>query len=1188
MRRIIVFFLCFFGFIAPGETVLYEYSFQNGPENWQSSGNASWSPEARRPGKNGSLVLRFEQEKDSLPAWRSPVLKLDGRAVKIGFWAADNYLRQQDYSYSAGISVKRCNADGVPETELAKVYTEWDNSLVSPYMWGMRTRENAVWKYYEMEIGPGNPFIRLFFDFRAPLVRGRCLLTDVRVTESTKKSIPLPEQKNSKSETRLLLSSPASGGLFFQGDSLRFDAFLYQPSAEKINLPEKAYFHVEVCDFERNPLAEMRVDAREFTQIRDGEFYKSEIARKRKITPENHAVKRFILDDPAAKQPGILFLLKAELVSDKKVLVSDTILYGVVEPLPAVKNPEKSFFFTRDQGVPYYDSLSTGGKSAADQEFVRKMRSTRIATLDNAYNWSKLQKKWPGPILIPELLPEIPKNLYMPNIEQVRVARMIPKGASIPEKNPVFYAGRKGMLQFDYHAEAYADFIVEYVKRNHHAITHVIPSGLERPFSHRVPILQKKVYEELKKFDPSIQIGFTINFIRLDDFRKHELFRYTDFLNVHMYGSSLGFPFDDKVDPYKNFYKTVLKKKVPPFTLTEGAMRPPPGYLNYASGTVRGIWSLLENGFTGIYYYHQRNRTALENPDITDSVTSDPTSPGYDNYRFVQLADRPVFAPEIVMKPGSLSKRWRPGDGSGGGCSIMPTPAAMAYYNLIHDFDYLPFQRMRLRGGCKIYSFGDHAKNICGIEPLEGAPEQLLLVKSASPYIFRDLLGRITRMVPVGNLSVIQPGKYPCTLIFDSPGDIPEFTALSRGFLSLPAASPGSELPCRLEPPFSASGLTFGIQLSGPEKIRGVLMGNETGFSGTIPLPADLKPGKRPVRAFLRKGDAVCGIYHTELNVPDSLEITLEKCVKTAGKEAGFAVQITNSSARQADGTICFEDRWFSRSPSPAITKRKFSVPPHETKQVFFQVPDEMIRMNFNEVIALDVLLSGDEKRTVRGRIHFRASPYVEKPPVIDGDLSDWNLSELYPVPLERVRMTDVDLPVPENRSSPGKFYSVWHGDTVYFAVAVEDTTPQSRSMDLNLWMDDNLLIGIYPWITRTGEKLHAGYYREHIGFHKDGTTGKYRAGNYIPSDGEKDMKNVRAVVKKTSSGYIYEIAYPVSSLFPLKLEPGGGFRLSLTNFDARDFRNVPYFYGELSYFGGAAVNYHTNPELWFEFLFAK
>ncbi|MBQ9770885.1 MAG: hypothetical protein IJW23_03575 [Lentisphaeria bacterium] len=1186
-RKILsIFVLLNLTFLLISGEIIYQNNFAASPENWTAKGNAAWSRAARKNGC-GSLVIAYEKDNDSLPSWQSPVIRLNGKAVKISFYAADNYLQQQDYSYSGGFSVKACDKNGNTSAELGKVYTEWDNSLVSPYMWGVRTEKNLIWKYYELKIGPGHDYIRLNFDFRGAFVRGRCYLSEVCVTEENETGLKTEKVPAKTAGLKMLLSTPAPGGVFFAKDSLRFDALLYDANSREIAIPEECELQITISDYEQNILFSGREKRGKLSRVQDPEFFRSEFAEKNRITPRNHGVFRLVLNDPAAKETGILFLLNVRLLSRGKILAQDTILYGVTDPFKTVKNPEKSYFFTRDQGMMYYDGLSSGEKSVEGQDFTAKTNSHRCASLDLSYHWSKYQKVYPGPIRIPELLPASPIHLYMPNIEQVRQGKMIPEGAKFREKTPTYYAGRKNRLMYDYNADAYADFIIEYVKKNRHAISHVIPAGLERPFSNRVLILQKKVYTELKKFDPKLQIGLSINFVTPELFLKHELYNYVDFLNTHMYGSAISFPIETTVTPYRDLYRQKLKKKLPPFTMTEGAMRPPPGYLNYASGTVSGIWSLIAGKFSGFYYYHQRNMAPLSDPDVTDNLTPDPKGASYDNYRFVQLVARPIVAPELVMHGKRKKWRWISNHAGGAGCSIMPTPATMAYINLIKNVDFLSYRRTRLCGGVRIYYFGDKTRTVCGLEMLPGSTDQILEVRANVPYICQDLLGRKTRIVPQNGISYLQIGKYPVTLLFEKPID-PKFAVCKKGSLQLSRCTAGAELEVTVPTLLNEQNMSFEVHLSGAEGLRKKAACGAKRTTVKLAIPAEIKTGKRTLRAFLRHGNDVCGILHTEVLIGEPLKIEVQPKVYRKGKESGIEVIFRNASAESYSGEVEFEDQFFSSGNRPVTHKKPFFVKAGGEQTVFFPVAEEFVQMNFNEIIPVTIRFKDGSTRKVSGRIHFRGVPQAKKAPVIDGNLDDWDLKNLKPIPFDRVRSENLSDPVPRNRKSPAECYAVWHGNTLYFAVKVKDSTPQSRRMDVNFWMDDNILIGLYPWRTAHGEKLNAGYYREHIGFYKDGTVAEYREGKYVPAGGPSTPAGAKAAIRRTKDGYIYEVAYPAESLLPLKIKPGSGFRLSMTNFDARGFKDVLYFVGELSYFAGAMVNYNTNPELWFEFIFTE
>lgn len=1158
-------------YVENAVNILYQARFHKDAEGWQPIGYSTWSASARVPGKTGALRVsrNSDVEAKQETKWISPVIPLKGKSVKVSFFAADNYLVQQDFSYSAHIAVKSCTVDGKIKDTLQTIYTEWDNSVKSPYMWGKRTKENLIWRYYETVIPAGQEYISLEFGYRGELVRGSCYLTDVVITEE--KAVPQQTQKteNTKTSDYLLeLSNPAMAGIFYEKDKRRFDALI------RGNVPENAVLSVKVTDFEHNILEQCKFDLKDAKPCQDPNFYTSAAAKQRKITKTNHKVKRFILNGKASGQTGILYRIHADLIAGKKILASDTSLYLVTSnpPKKADKNPSGSYFWTRNAGMRYSDGGSSVGKEQIMQDIPRKTGSVRSCDLGYSYNWRECQPVYPGPINVKKKMPIYPVQTYMPNIEQVHVKRFIPDGAILETKDKVLYAGRKGMELLNYDVNAYADFILEYIRQNRQAIDWVIPSGLERSLNQRVIALQKKVYTEARKRFPGIKVGFCVNFVPVADFDKYELWKYADFLNVHLYGATAGFPFNDNVALYHAYYKKKFKKKAI-FTLTEGALRMPPGQINYAAGSMRGIWSLMEQNFVGIYYYHQNNLRPIRNPDTEDTLTSDPHSSVYDNYRFIQLVDRPIMAPELIMAPRYASYRWKNDSTMGAGCSFLPTVSTGVYFNLIRDFDRKKLRFARMMPSTKVYVFDGNGKTVCGLDPREGSVGNPLIINTDTPCTFRDIFGRTTRLTPEKGKLVIQLGGRPGTLLFDKIAKKLSFAEMKSVGLEKLSAFAGNTFRCMPE-------LDKGFPVSGTAMVSG-----ENGF--TFPIAKEqvlpgLKPGVYPIRAFLKQNGKTYGVLHHVLTVLDPFQAAMSPC---PGKTPGFEVILNNASAKTVSGKAIYRNDQLCVTPRPEAIVRPFSIPAKGTARLFFPIAPLMVKMNYNELTEVDVITDDGRKITLKERLHFRAVPEAKQAIHVDGDLSDWPLDKLTPIPMERVRMTDVDEPAPDNLATTGKFYTMWKGTTLYMAAVMNDTTPQSRFMDVNLWMDDNLLFGIYPWRYKEGGKFHFGFYRGHVGLHKDGSAGNYRE-NDVPAGGSADTSRIKTAIKRLPGKIVYELAFPKGTLHPFVPAPGEGFRISLTCFDATG--NKKDFYGILSYFGGANVNFHMDVNQWFEFICTK
>ena len=88
-----------------GAQALFQESFEKGAGGWTRENQATVSDIARRPGGKSLLIKQWKDEEQN-SVWLSPAIKNPGKPVKISFWAADNYLRQRDFSYAAAVDGK--------------------------------------------------------------------------------------------------------------------------------------------------------------------------------------------------------------------------------------------------------------------------------------------------------------------------------------------------------------------------------------------------------------------------------------------------------------------------------------------------------------------------------------------------------------------------------------------------------------------------------------------------------------------------------------------------------------------------------------------------------------------------------------------------------------------------------------------------------------------------------------------------------------------------------------------------------------------------------------------------------------------------------------------------------------------------------------------------------------------------
>ena len=1169
---------------AFGEKMIFESDFSGGVNDWQKQGQADDSTSSRIPGGKSIKIWRNNEDDDKIQtSWVSPLIKTEGKSALVSFWAADNYLVQPDFTYSAAVGIEKCDETGNPISTLTDIYIEWDNEQPTPFLWGKRFSEALKWKYYTFTVPKGIKQLKLKFTWPKQLVRGTCYLTDVLVTAVEDKE-EIQKGNATSSDTspyKLLLSSSAPGNLFYKEDELCFDALIYSTDLQSMPVPQDAVIKYQIRDFEKSCIAEKSLSLTPFGSVKDKSFYASNPAKKRKISPYNNLVKRIEIKDHSAKETGREFFINVSLISNGKILAEDTVPYGVVEYFDYNGlDLSQSHFYTWLQGPNFYDSNSKFKHDVKDQDIFRKVRSVRTCMF--YYDWRNDQPEYPGPINVKKKLPEFPIMTYLPNVEQVPIERVIPEGAQ-KEKKGIDHRGRSLV---DYDVDAYVKYIIEFIRINKNGVDWVVPSGLERAITNRAAELQKEAYAAIKKNFPRIRVGCSIYGDDFENFKKYELYNYCDFINTHLYNAQFEWEGFKKL---KAFYDKTLKRPCPPFTSTECARVSDCSQLNQSSSMLTGVWELMENGFVAINYYSPRDNRPLDNPSIENDLEGDPGTRGY---RLVQLIDRPVMAPEIVMSPGDEKFRWDDKGTKGAGLSIMPTLRTMSYYNLVKDFDWTEFRKSLVLGKSKVYIFDTNNSTCCGLETRSGFSPETLIIESRVPYIFKDIFGRTVRITPIDGKSIIQLPQHPVTLIFDQKVPSLDFKLCSEGIGALRTYSGGIldltlNVPCfDIKGSFNAQMEVFGPNII-KDSCKMVEKNKRLTGQKKIEIPSTAKTGQFQVNVLLKKGDTVFGVLRNNLTISHPLNLILTPSEGSDNSATGLSVSLENLSDKTMSGKVILCNKYLTKGIRPMNIEKYFSLDSKCKKTIFFEMPQELTTSNFNEKIDITLELSNGEKISRQTELFFRSCTYADKAIKIDGDLSDWPLDKLRPVKMERMKMKSSNVPSPDDAKSTVKFYTMWRTDVLYIAIVASDKTPQNRSMNVNLWMDDNVMLGIYPWRHKTEDALKKGYYREHIGMMENGNVGKFRLESVPGSPG--NMDDVQVSIKRDQNGYIYEFAYPVKSLYPLEVIPGNGFRLSLTVFDADGHDDIKgCFNGSLSFFGGANINWTTNPKLWYEFIFTK
>jgi hypothetical protein len=278
-------------------------------------------------------------------------------------------------------------------------------------------------------------------------------------------------------------------------------------------------------------------------------------------------------------------------------------------------------------------------------------------------------------------------------------------------------------------------------------------------------------------------------------------------------------------------------------------------------------------------------------------------------------------------------------------------------------------------------------------------------------------------------------------------------------------------------------------------------------------------------------------------------------------------------------GEVVVDNRYFGEGMVPTTLTARYAVGPRGSTVVRLPVPRGQVNLSSSYEIRATLRDESGFTITVADDVSFQACEKAKSPITVDGDLADWELPSLLPIPFELWYRGPRD---PAEFS--GCFYTRWDDSRLYFAAVITDNVPVVTGETQVEWNDDNIMFGLYPWRWHMGEPLNTGYYREHLGPLKDGGASFMRVG-YVPS-GPSTAEGAEIAVKRTDTGWIYEWSYPRASLHPLDLKAGSGFRLSMSVWDQHQVEKKGW--GQFTWLTLAGFNTSVNaqPNLWRQFTF--
>lgn len=1151
-----------------GARIIADWEFSSGADGWIGTNRATVSELARRPGGR-SLKIEQTEDREADSAWRSPILEGTGKPVQVRFWAADNYTVQPDLTYAAAVGLAACDAEG--NTAPAPNWTSisWDEGRREAW-WGPLTPAGLVWKAYEATLSPPAGRFRVVFFWPKTLTRGACLLTEVSVREAA--AAPAAAEPRATAAPaagpalRLELTTPAVGNLFHVEDPLRIEALLFDPTGKPLPAMVRPVVHYDITDYLGGRIASGTVP---FDHAAPRPFDRADPKADRR----GNLWQSFVLEDRGARESGRLFYLRAVLRDGERALAEDTIPYGVVDPRPLdPRDHERSRFVSFEGNVQTHASTES---KLADQSIRAKVGV--LFTQDWDYRgWREAQPAFPGPMNV-KPMPGLPKLVYCPNLEQIRgrlpnhpwgdVGAMAPEGACIDD--PL----RPGSKTFD--IDGYVAYLVARVRAQREAVAMVVASGLERPIDERTIELQRKAYAALKREFPDLPVGMMLYGLfsnpsrQAETFLREKLYEVADFVDDHMYSPSMDWTEWERVrDTAKAQGKDLF------FISTEFSRVGGRDQLERSRAMVTSHLEGWSRGLRKITYFNVR--ADVDQPVLRGDV------PG-DGFQWMQIVKRPLVSEQIA---GTR----RPTH------ALMPLLQTMTYHNLVRNFEGAEHRASFKPGPHSVaHVFSRDGRTICALYLTRPVAPETLAIDGDVPMTVQDLFGRTERLEP-SQAALVSATLDPIVLLFDREvprlHDPAEAVKALRGVAGgavageLPRGAPAAvrvTLPGVFPRAFEAQvdGTVDGTwPQTGRQTVR-VPAGAPAEAALSVRLDPSAPAGTHAYRVTVSEGACKIGLLAAPLSVSELVAVRVDGDPLAPNRDPAIVVTLRNLGAAPRSGTLRLATEHFGDPPPARDFEQPFALPPLGEAEARFVLPRWQVNPAASYLVRADVEDADGLRIAAAEEIGFRASVKTATPPTIDGDLSDWALEELVPIPFER-HQNAWGKTVRDAADLDAVMYSRWDAQHLYFAVVVTDDVHIVRSSTVDIWMDDNLMLGLYPWGWRHGETLNSGYYREHMGLCLDGQARVFRVGN-VPG-GPGTAEGARIAVRKTATGLVYEWAYPFESLAPLAPAAGGRFRLSLAAID-RDVSKDGWGTTSAIQLGGFNLSVDAQPAKWREFV---
>jgi len=274
-------------------------------------------------------------------------------------------------------------------------------------------------------------------------------------------------------------------------------------------------------------------------------------------------------------------------------------------------------------------------------------------------------------------------------------------------------------------------------------------------------------------------------------------------------------------------------------------------------------------------------------------------------------------------------------------------------------------------------------------------------------------------------------------------------------------------------------------------------------------------------------------------------------------------VEAENASEREMEGELRLEVPSGWEVSPPALPFGPLE-PGRKIRGTFTVRAGSLAELSRGYYATLLALVTGKAISRTKVRLGLHPCFRTDRPPVIDGDLEDWNRTA--PIVLDREEYARGDWRGPEDLSA--SFYTMWDDEYFYIAAQVRDDRFRQPFTGAGVWMGDSVQFGI-----------DADYDRSLSYGEDDGEYGLAltplgpQVVRWTGNPGVIEAANL--VVLRQDGATVYEAAIPWEEMAPLRPEVGKTVGFSLVvNDDDGDGRKC-----WLEWLGGLAGS--KDPSLW-------